>query len=204
MRSTIILLALALFPVLAACSAPAQTEGCRVTHTNEIKLNSEVPLTRDGEPLALNPGDSYQVWCARKINESNMGDIITEDQRTIRIDTMPADTELRVYPNERDTVYSGQPVASSGSVWKGIEKASSGWLPQGLSTWHYAGLAALGIVILIFGFRIGRKTAPVTPNGIIADGDGAGNAIADGDGTGNAIVDGDGAGNTNMPGWLQN
>ena len=123
----IIVMALALTLLLSACSAspPEDTEGCRVTHANDVKLNPAVPLPMNSEPLALNPGDSYQVWCARKINESNIGNIITEDQRTIRIAPMPDDTELRVYPNERDAVYVGQPAASSADVWKSFREASS-------------------------------------------------------------------------------
>ena len=142
----VIIIALALTLFMTACSA-ARTEGCWVTHTNDIKLNPEVPLPLEGEPLALNPGDSYQVWCARRINESNLGDVITEDQRTIRIDPMPADAKLRVYPNERDTVYAGQPVVSSSDVWKSFQEASS--TSDGRSLINKIGGAVIAVFVVV-------------------------------------------------------
>lgn len=147
----IIIMTLALALLLAACSAN-HTEGCWITHNNEINLNPDVPLPRDGEPLAMNPGDSYRVWCARTINESSIGAIIDEEQQTLRIEAMPQDTELRVYPNERDAVYLGQPVAASGDVWKGLQKASDRRLMYWLEA--VAVLAILAVVVIaIWGWR---------------------------------------------------
>ena len=166
MRIIVMVLALALLLVLAACSAASHSEGCWITHNDDTKLNPEVPLPREGEPLALSPGDSYQVWCARKINESSIGDIITEDQRTIRINPMPADAELRVYPNERDAVYVGQPVASSADVWKGFREASSTSDRRRLiSQIEGAVIAVFVVVILVLGIMVVRRVNPSSESG---------------------------------------
>ena len=110
-----VLMALATALLLAACSeSPA--EGCWITHANGVGLGSQVLLPGNGEALAMNPGDSYLIWCARKIDNSSVGDIISEDQQTLRIAALPHDAELQIYPNERDTVYRGQPVYSSANV----------------------------------------------------------------------------------------
>ena len=143
----IIAIALAMALLLTACSTN-HTKGCWITHTNEIELNPNVPLPGDGEPLAMNPGDSYRVWCARTINESSMGAIIDEEQQTIKIEAMPSDAELRVYPNERDAEYLGQPVAASGDVWSGLQEASDRSL---ISYWLEAILALIAVVGVAFG-----------------------------------------------------
>ena len=143
----IIVMALALALLFTACSA-SHTDGCWITHTNEVNLNPDVPLPRDGEPLAMNPGDSYRVWCARTINESSMGAIIDEEQQTIKIEAMPQDAELRVYPNERDAVYLGHPVAASGDVWKGLQEASDRRLIYWLEA--VALLALIAVVVIAF------------------------------------------------------
>lgn len=143
----IIVMALVLALLFTACSTN-HTEGCWITQTNETKLNPKVPLPRDGEPLAMNPGDSYRVWCARKISESSIGTIIDEEQQTIRIETMPQDTELRVYPDERDAVYLGQPVSASGDVWKALQEASDRRLIYWLEA--VVVLAIISVVVLAF------------------------------------------------------
>ena len=147
----IIVTALALALLLAACSVNQAdyTEGCWITHANDIKLNPAVPLPREGEPLALNPGASYQTWCAREISESSIGNIITEDQRTIRIDSMPRDAELHVYPNERDSVYVGQPAASSEEVWNSLQKASSTSAVRMLMIQIESALLAAAVVVIV-------------------------------------------------------
>lgn len=145
----IIVMALVLALLFAACSTD-HTEGCWITHTNETKLNPNVPLPGDGEPLAMNPGDSYRVWCARKINESSIGTIIDEEQQTIRIEAMPQDVELRVYPNERDAIYLGQPVAASRDVWWALQEASA--RSKSLIYWlgAVAILALIAVVVVAF------------------------------------------------------
>ena len=117
------LVASAVALLLAACSeSPA--EGCWITHANDVELSSQVPLPGDGEALAMNPGASYQIRCARKIDDSSVGYIFSQDQQTLRIDALPHDAEIQIYPNERDTVYRGQPVSSSANVWNAFEEAS--------------------------------------------------------------------------------
>ena len=117
-------LSVALTALACTSNLSEQSEGCWITQANGIRINPQLRLTSEGEAIALSPGASYQIWCARRINESNIGNIISEDQQTLRISSMPHDTELRVLPNERDTVYRGQPVASSRDVWNGLSEAS--------------------------------------------------------------------------------
>ena len=113
---------LALIVLLLSGCSPHPTEGCWITHTNGVALDPQVQFPLNGVSLAMNPGDSYQIWCARNINNSTVGDIISEDRQTLRIASMP--TEVEIYPNERDKVYLGHSVSSSANVWMSFEKAS--------------------------------------------------------------------------------
>ena len=151
-----VLMALATALLLAACSeSPA--EGCWITHANGVGLGSQVLLPGNGEALAMNPGDSYLIWCARKIDNSSVGDIISEDQQTLRIAALPHDVELQIYPNERDTVYRGQPVSSSANVWNAFEEAS-GRTYVHWAVWVLAIAVIIAIVVVIvYSWRRGRE-----------------------------------------------
>ncbi len=147
--------------LLISCSANP-TEGCRITHVNGVELKPAVQFPANAEPVAMNPGDSYQVWCVREINRSSVGDIITEDRQTLRIASLPADAELEIYPDEREAVYRGHPVPSSTNVWNGFEEASNSPTPNNwMLTWVGAFILSVIIVIALFiWFRRGGETEP--------------------------------------------
>ena len=135
--------------LLTACSeSPAQ--GCLITHVNSVKLNPAVSFPTNAEPVAMNPGDSYQIWCAREIRDFTVGDIISEDQQVLKIASLPADIELEIRPNERDSVYLGHPISSSANVWKGFEEASASMTP---ADWR-GGVAALVFIAIVLAVAV--------------------------------------------------
>ena len=151
MKTIVVLLVAALF--LTACSTNP-TEGCWITHANGVKLNPQVQMLGNGEALAMVPGRSYQISCVRKIDNSSIGDIISEDQRTLRITALPLDAELRIYPNERDKIYRGMPVPSSENVWNALQDASKG----SFTYWFgWAVALALLIIIIMIGTAYNRR-----------------------------------------------
>ena len=157
---TIVIAALALAAALLTACSESPTQGCLITHVNSVKLNPPVPFPANSEPVAMTPGDSYQIWCAREISDFTAGDIISVDQQTLRIASLPADIALEIRPNEREAVYRGHPAPSSANVWKSFEKASSSMAPN---DWRgLAGLIALAIVVAValyvLRFRRGQRT----------------------------------------------
>ena len=136
---TVVMAVLALAVVLLTACSENRIEGCWITHADGVELSPQVPFPADAEPLAMNPDDSYQIWCARKINSNSHGNIISEDQRTLKIDALPRDAELHIYPNERDAVYRGHSVSSSANVWNALEEGSASqtsvyrWIPLTLA-----------------------------------------------------------------------
>lgn len=145
MKAIVVVSAVAL--ILLACS-PNHTEGCWITHSSGVKLDQQVQFPINGDALAMNPDQSYRIWCARNIDKSNVGDIISEDQRTLRIVDLPHDTQLQIYPNERNRMYRGQPVRSSENLWKSFEEASSERLT---SYWIVAVVSTLIIIVIAVG-----------------------------------------------------
>ena len=144
MKTIIVTAVLTLFVGLLFACSESPTEGCWITHANGVKLNPSVQFPVDAEPIAMNPGVSYQVWCAREISASNAGDIITEDRQTLRIASLPSDVGLEIYPNEREAVYRGHPVPSSADVWNGFEDASRSMVPN-----DWSGLLVVLVVVTI-------------------------------------------------------
>ncbi len=142
---TIVMAALALAVGLLTACSESPTQGCLITHVNSVKLNPAVSFPSNAEPIAMNPGDSYQIWCAREISDFSVGDIISVDQQTLRIASLPADVELEIRPNEREAVYRGHPAPSSANVWAGFEEASTSMTP---ADWR-GGVAALAIAAIV-------------------------------------------------------
>lgn len=137
-------LALAVGSLIACSESP--TEGCWITHANGVKLEPSVQFPVNAEHIAMNPGDSYEVWCAREIRDFSAGEIISADQQTLRIARLPADVSLEIRPNERDAVYRGHPVPSSENVWDGFADASGSMVPN---DWRLTiGFGAVAAIVL--------------------------------------------------------
>ena len=151
---TIVMAALALAVGLLTACSESRTEGCLITHVNSVKLKPAVPFPTNAEPVAMNPGGSYQIWCAREIRDFSVGDIISEDQQILKIASLPADVELEIRPNERDAVYRGHPVPTSANVWKGFEEASASMTP---ADWRGGGVAALVFVAIVVALYFWRR-----------------------------------------------
>ena len=156
---TIVMAALALAAGLLIACSENMTEGCLITHVNGVELKPAVPFPADSEPVAMNPGYSYQVGCAREIRDFSAGEIISEDQKILRIASMPADTELEIRPNERDALYRGRPSPYSANVWSGFAAASNSMTPTNwLGVWIVMALAVIaGIAALYMGRRSGEQ-----------------------------------------------
>lgn len=163
MMRTIVILTLALaVGSLVACSENP-TEGCWITHTNGVKLEPRVQFPVNAEHIAMNPGDSYEVWCAREIRDFSAGEIISADQQTLRIARLPADVGLEIRPNERDAVYHGHPVPSSENVWNGFEDASGSMVPN---DWRLTiGVALAAIVLTAIAAWMRRSNGQEVPVG---------------------------------------
>lgn len=140
--------------ILVSCSE-SRTEGCLITHVNGVSLNPAVPLPANDESVAMNPGDSYRVWCAREIRDSSVGDVISEDRRILRIASLPTDAELEIRPNERDAVYRGHPVPSSANVWNGFQEASDSMTPT--NWWGLAIPVAIVVAFVAIALYIWRR-----------------------------------------------
>ena len=140
--------------LLTGCSTPSADElpeeGCWITQASGVDLASHVEIPSEGAPVAMNPGDSYEIRCAREIIVTSVGKSISEDQKLLRIDSLPDDRTLKIETNERDVVYRGQPSSSSENIWNSLEEASNTptnyWF---FAFWVLLVLAVIAVVLLI-------------------------------------------------------
>ena len=148
MKTFAIAIAVAVLLLTGCASSSADElpeEGCWITHSNGADLVSHVRIPKEGAPVAMNPGDSYEIRCARDVIVTSVGRSISENQKLLRIDSLPEDRMLDIETNERDTVYRGQPSSASESVWNSLEEASD----TPTNYWFFAFWALLVLAVIV-------------------------------------------------------